>query len=104
VPHSRTAIKFLGRRFEITAEVTEYRQDDRFEMRGLSGPFPISWIHRVEEIDGGTRLSTTPEAEPGSFFTIAGSMVKPLLQRHLDDDHATLKALLELPALTSATT
>jgi ligand-binding SRPBCC domain-containing protein len=95
----RLVIKFLGRRFETTAQATEYRQDDRIGMQLLSGPFPMAWMHRVEEADGGTLLTTTLEGDPGSFFAIAGPLLKGLLQRHFDDDHATVKALLELPSM-----
>lgn len=94
----RLIIKFLGRRFEATGQVIEYRQDDRIGMQVLSGPFPMSWRYRVEEVDGRTILTTTLEGEPGSFFAIAGPLLKPVLQRHFDDDHATLKALMELRA------
>ncbi len=58
----------------------------------------MAWMHRVEGADGGTLLTTTLEADPGSFFTIAGSLLKGLLQRHFDNDHAALKALLESPS------
>jgi len=46
-------------------------------------------------------LTTVLEADPGTYFRLAAPLVKPLLQRQLDADHATLKALVEdgVPAL-----
>jgi polyketide cyclase/dehydrase/lipid transport protein len=92
-------IKFLGRRFETTAHATEYRQDDRIGMQVQSGPFPMAWMHRVEEANGGTLVTTSLDADPGRFFSPAGPLLRGLLQRHFDDDHATLKVLLELPSM-----
>ncbi len=96
-PGTRVAqvVRFLGRRFEVTAEVVEHRPDSRLAMKVISGPFPMSWAHAVAATDGGCAVTTTLEADPGRFFRIAGPLLKPLLQRHFDDDHASLKDLLE---------
>jgi carbon monoxide dehydrogenase subunit G len=93
----RQVIKFLGRRFDVTAEVIEYQAGDRIGMRVLSGPFPMAWTHVLQQAGEGTRLTTSLEVDPGTYFRLAGPLLKPVLQRHFDADHAGLKALLEAP-------
>jgi hypothetical protein len=88
-------IKFLGRRFDVTAQVVEYQKDGRIGMRVLSGPFPMAWTHALAQAGAGSSLTTRLEVDPGTYFAIAGPLLKPVVQRHFDADHATLKALLE---------
>ncbi len=96
-------IRFLGRRFDTTAEVVDCQRDLRLTMKVISGPFPMSWTHLVDAADEGSAVTTTLDADPGRFFRVAGPLLKPLLQRHFDDDHATLKALLERASSTQRT-
>ena len=91
------AVRFLGRRFDIDSEVTELVHDATIGVRVVSGPFPMAWRHLVATSGGGTRMTTVLEAEPGSYFKVAGPLLKPMLQRHLGDDHKRLKTLLENP-------
>jgi hypothetical protein len=88
-------IKFLGRRFNVMAQVVEYQKDGRIGMRVLSGPFPMAWTHVLAPAGVGSSLTTRLEVDPGTYFAIAGPLLKPVLQRHFDADHASLKALLE---------
>lgn len=88
-------VKFLGRRFDITAQVIECDWNRRLTMKVISGPFPMSWTHLVVARDGGSAVITKLEANPGRFFRIAGPLLKPLVQRHFDEDHAALKSILE---------
>ncbi len=88
-------IKFLGRRFDTTAEVVDCHWGSRLIMKVISGPFPMTWTHTVAAADGGSAVTTTLQADPGRFFRLAGPLLKPVLQRHFNDDHTTLKALLE---------
>jgi uncharacterized membrane protein len=91
----RQVAKFLGRRFEITGQVVEFSANKKIAMQVLSGPFPMALTMTVESIGQGSRLTTVLEADPGTYFRLAAPLVKPLLQRQLDADHATLKALVE---------
>lgn len=88
-------IKFLGRRFDLMSEVVDYRSGRTIGMRVVSGPFPMAWTHEIEPAGSGTRVTTRLEADPGTFFSIAGPVLRPLVQHHLDDDHNQLKAILE---------
>lgn len=58
----------------------------------------MAWTHTLDESDRGSHLTTSLEADPSSYFRIAGTLLKPVLQRHLDGDHQTLRALLTIHA------
>jgi uncharacterized membrane protein len=91
------ALRFLGRRFEATLEVTEYEPGRRFSLRALSGPIPFQVRHRLEpEKDGAaTRIHVELEGEPDGLFRFAGPLVMRNAQRQLEDDFATLKEMVE---------
>lgn len=89
-------LKFLGRQFEATIEVTEYEPGRRFSIKTLSGPIPFQVQHTLEpSSDGGTRLHVTLEGEPGGLFKIAEPLVMRNAQRQVANDFATLKRLVE---------
>jgi ribosome-associated toxin RatA of RatAB toxin-antitoxin module len=97
----RQVAKVLGRRFEITGQVVEFDPNKKIAMQVLTGPFPMALTLTFEAIGRASRLTTVLEADPGTYFRLAAPLVKPLLQRQLDADHATLKALVEelIPAI-----
>jgi uncharacterized membrane protein len=89
-------LKFLGRQFEATIEVTEYEPGRRFSIKTLSGPIPFRVQHTLEPSSGGgTRLHVTLEGEPGGLFKIAEPLVMRNAQRQVATDFATLKRLVE---------
>jgi uncharacterized membrane protein len=97
-------LKFLGRQFEATIEVTEYEPGRRFSIKTLSGPIPFQVEHTLEPSNGGgTRLRVTLEGEPGGLFKIAEPLVMRNAQRQVANDFATLKRLVEArtPAASS---
>src|SRR5712692_1383969 len=99
----RQVAKFLGRRFEVTGRIVEFEANKKIAMQVLTGPFPMALTMTVEGIGQESRLTTVLKADPGTYFRLAAPLVKPLLQRQLDADLATLKALVEegVPALPS---
>jgi carbon monoxide dehydrogenase subunit G len=99
-------LKFLGRQFEATIEVTEYEPGRRFSIKTLSGPIPFQVQHTLEPSNGGgTKLRVTLEGEPGRLFKIAEPLVMRNAQRQVANDFATLKRLVEArtPAGSSRT-
>ena len=99
-------LKFLGRQFEATIEVTEYEPGRRFSIKTLSGPIPFRVQHTLEPSNGGgTKLHVTLEGEPGGLFKIAEPLVMRNAQRQVANDFATLKRLVEsrTPAGSSRT-
>jgi uncharacterized membrane protein len=90
-------LKFLGKRFEATLEVTEYEPGSRFALRTRSGPIPFEVRHRLEPADGGgsTRIHVELEGNPGGLFRLAESLVMRNAQRQMEGDFATLKRMVE---------
>ena len=91
--------KFLGRRIENDAEITEVEPNWQITMRSTTGPFPFRGSLTVEPVEGGTRLNTTFELEPGGFFKVAEPLVVRMAKRQLESDLANLKDLMEAHAL-----
>lgn len=91
----RSTVKFLGRRFDTTFEVTEHEFNRKNCIRTVSGPIPATGCRTVEPVEGGTRLTQTTEAEIGGFFKLAEPIVVRAGKRQWESDLATLKDLLE---------
>ena len=96
---ARLVSKFLGRRFENDAEITEFERNQRVAMRSTSGPVSVRGTLTVESVDGGTRVNTTFELEPGGFFKLADPIVTRMAKRQFESDLANLKDLMEARAL-----
>ena len=96
---ARLVSKFLGRRFENDAVITEFEPNRRVTMESTSGPFPIRGSLTLEPVEGGTRVETTFEVEPGGFFKLADPLVTRMAKRQFESDLANLKDLMEAHAL-----
>jgi uncharacterized membrane protein len=90
-------LKFLGKRFEATLEVTEYEPGRRFSLRTVSGPILFRVRHRLAPADtgGSTRIHVELEGEPGGLFRLAEPLVMRNAQRQIEGDFATLKEMVE---------
>lgn len=89
--------RVAGRRIEWSAEVTEFEQDRRVEIRSIEAPmsFHITWLYEPE--DDGTRLTFTQEiGSLGSFFgRLADPVVTKMYARDVRGNLDNLKTLLE---------
>ncbi len=90
---------FLGRRIESESEITEFEANRKYSWQSKSGPFPIQASTTFEPAEGGTRVSTTIEAEPGGFFKLAEPLIVSIAKRQFQGDLDNLKALMEANAL-----
>jgi carbon monoxide dehydrogenase subunit G len=90
-------LKFLGKRFEATLEVTEFEPARRFAVRTRSGPIPFEVRHTLEPADGGgsTRIDVELEGDPDGLFRLAESLVMRNAKRQIEGDFATLKNMVE---------
>ena len=52
-----------------------------------------------EPMDGGTRVNTTIEGEPGGFFKLAEPLIVSMSKRQFQSDLDNLKDLMEANAL-----
>ncbi len=91
--------KFLGRRIETESVITEFEPNRKYSWESKSGPFPIKGSTALEQIDGGTRVTGTLEAEPGGFFKLAEPLVITMAKRSFQGDLDNLKDLMEADAL-----
>ncbi|MDQ2934690.1 MAG: SRPBCC family protein [Chloroflexota bacterium] len=96
---ARLVSKFLGRRIENFAEVTEFELNRRVTMRSTSRPMPFQGSLTLEPVEGGTRVNTTFKLEPGGLIKLAEPLVMTMAKRQWDSDLANLKDLMEAHAL-----
>ena len=82
-----TVLRFLGRRIESTAEVTELVPNVKFAQK-TNSPFPLEVICLAEPTAGGTKVTVEAVGEPGGFFRVAepvlGRIAKKQSQAELD--------------------
>jgi uncharacterized protein YndB with AHSA1/START domain len=87
--------KFMGREMRTTLEITALEENKKYIAKTLTGPVPYEVTVTFEEDDGGTKMTTVVEAEPGGFFKLAEGAVKKQLETSLVEDGETLKTILE---------
>jgi uncharacterized membrane protein len=87
--------KFLGREMETLMEITALEPNKRYAAKTLSGPVSYQVTVNFEADNGGTKMTTTVEGDPGTFFKLAEGMVAKNLEKSLEEDHKRLKSLLE---------
>jgi len=86
--------RFLGKKIDYTAEVTEFERNQRFVTR-TQKPFALTNINIFAEEAGGTRVVATYEADPGAFFKLGESIVSRIAKKQLQAQLETVKELLE---------
>jgi uncharacterized protein YndB with AHSA1/START domain len=95
----RSVSLMMGRRMEMTAEVTEYEPNRKIKYKGASGPMSIEASYTFEPVEGGTRVSFVGEGETRGFFKrlfgLADSIVVRMMQRSMLTHFASLKDILE---------
>jgi uncharacterized protein YndB with AHSA1/START domain len=94
---ARAVGKILGRKLEVTLEVTEASLAESFEIKIVEGPFPVEARYTLEDSNGGTRLIEHGQS-PG-FQGFFGKLTDPFVIRALRNDarneQANLKLLVE---------
>ena len=87
--------RFMGRRFEVDHEITEYDSGHKVRFRTTSGPFPSEGQFMLQDVEGGTRLTIVSEAEPHGMFRLLAPVLRWVAKRRLERDLALLKSVLE---------
>jgi uncharacterized protein YndB with AHSA1/START domain len=95
---TREVRKFLGRRLEGTAEITEYEPNVKIAIRSTSGPVQYEVWLTFETVDAGTKLTMVGEADTGGFFKLAEGLVMRQFQKEMQGAFAVLKDILEAQA------
>ena len=91
-------LQFMGRRMEITFEVTEYEENTKFGFKITSGPMPMKGTETFESVEGGTRVNLALQGEASGMFSLAGPMIGGIVRRLVEADCSSVKALLEAEA------
>jgi uncharacterized membrane protein len=73
-------VTFLGRRFELPYEVTDYDPLRHYTHKSTGGPIPNQWSYTFNEVSGGTRLRRVAQGEPGGFFRVAEPLFEKVLR------------------------
>lgn len=95
-------LQFLGRRFDVTLEVTELQPRTRSSVRAAKGPVPMTGSYTFEAVDGGTRFSMEGETDAHGLFRLAEPVFARMARRDWDHSCQTLKELLEAGTATGA--
>jgi uncharacterized protein YndB with AHSA1/START domain len=89
-----TVLRFLGRRIEGTAEVTELVPDKKLVQK-TNSPFPLELTYLAEPTADGTKVTVEAVGEPGGFFKVAESVLVRIAKKQGRAELETLKELLE---------
>ena len=89
-----TVLRFLGRRIEGTAEVTELVPNRQLVQKTTS-PFPLELTFMAEPSADGTKVNVGAVGEPGGFFKVAESVLFRIVKKQGQAELETLKELLE---------
>lgn len=87
--------RLLGRELEMDLEITKWEPPNLWGMKGSSGPMKFENSNKFEAKDGGTLLIQSFQGEIGGFFKVTESLAITQLQKNVESDGKTLKALLE---------
>jgi carbon monoxide dehydrogenase subunit G len=87
--------EMLGRRARSRLEVIALDPPREFSIRVVEGPVPLTVRHRLEPVDGGTRLMLDAEGEAGGLMRLAAPIAERAAARQASQDLERLKRLVE---------
>ncbi len=93
--HYTEVRKFMGIEMRTKLEITQLEENKVWAAKTLSGPVPYSVVVTYEAVEGGTKMTTSLEAEPGGFFKLAEGAVRNQLENGIEEDSQTLKEMIE---------
>ena len=91
----RAVDRFLGRKFESTAEVTIWDPPNRMTLKSVGGPFVFELAFKLESKENGTQLTMHVTAAFRGFFKVAEGLAARQAQKQIDTDLEALKLVLE---------
>ena len=90
----QTRARFLGRKMESTAEVTEYELNKRFEQKS-DKPFPLKISNLFEAEGSGTKVVAVFDGDPSGFFKLGEPILARIAKNQFQAQFDTAKELLE---------
>jgi carbon monoxide dehydrogenase subunit G len=97
----QTVVKAFGRRRTADYLVTEYEPNHALAFQVSSGPMASRARYSVEPAGAGTRLTASGEAEVTGLYRLVAPLLVRTLERHSQDDLASLKRILEASVAAS---
>jgi carbon monoxide dehydrogenase subunit G len=97
----RTVVKAFGRRRTADYLVTEYEPNHVFAFEVRAGRMTSRARFSVEPAGAGTRLTASGEAHAAGLYRPLAPILVRTLERHSQDDLATVKRLLEASVAAS---
>ena len=92
----RSICHWMGRRNLSTFEVTEYKPDQKYGFKSLSGPLSSQTSYSLGIVDNGcTRIEISIQADVVNFFQMDEDILEKKMEKQLKEDLAMLKDLLE---------
>lgn len=91
----RTLNQSKGRQFEIVFEVSRFENNRVFGTTSVSGSQPFEEIYRLEEAEGGTKVTLSASGEMPGLMKLLSGRFKKLLKKQVGNDLERLKDLLE---------
>jgi len=95
-------LQFLGRKFDVTLEVTELEPGKFSSVRAAKGPVPMTGSYVFESSGGGTRFSMVGETDAHGLFKIGEPVFARMARREWAHSCETLKDLLEAGAASAS--
>lgn len=87
---------WMGHRNLSTFEVTEYRPNQKYGYKSLSGPFSSQTSYTLEIAEnGGTRINVSVQAAVIDFFQMDEVVLEKKMKRQLKENLTVLKDFLE---------
>lgn len=93
--------RFLGRKIDSVALVTEHVQNQRMRVK-FDKPFALTLTYLFEAAGGGTKLTQIAEGDVGGFFKVGEPIVARIAKKQFETAAETLKELLEAGTLAEA--
>jgi hypothetical protein len=91
---------WMGRRNLSTFEVTEYKPDQKYGFKSLSGPLSSQTSYSLGMADNGcTKIEISIQADVVNFFQMDEDILEKRMKKQLKEDLAMLKDLLEAKPL-----
>jgi hypothetical protein len=96
----RSISHWMGRRNLSTFEVTEYKPDQKYGFKSLSGPVGSQTSYSLGMADNGcTKIEISIQADVVNFFQMDEGILEKKMKEQLKENLAMLKDLLEAKPL-----
>jgi carbon monoxide dehydrogenase subunit G len=87
--------RFMGRKLDMTTEVTEYVPNKRIVMLGVRRSFFTKVVYKFERDNGATKVNYMAEFQPRGLLELLGSMTVHRFRKQTEDSFWRLKGILE---------